>query len=86
MITAALAGELDDVDFETHAILQLEIPKSCPGVPDDILNPVTTWKDKQAYLTKAQYLAAAFNKNFTRYEAMATPEMLEGAPMAETTH
>lgn len=83
MITAALSGQLDKVDFDVHPVLQLHIPRTCPGVPTELLNPISTWKDKDAYIAKAQNLAEAFNRNFAQFEAMATPEMLEGAPMTE---
>jgi phosphoenolpyruvate carboxykinase (ATP) len=39
MITAALNGELDAVEYKYHARFGLAIPQTCPDVPDDILNP-----------------------------------------------
>lgn len=63
MVTAALNGDLDDVEFEMHPIFNLAMPKSCPGVPEEVLNPRNTWKDKAAYDQKAQELADLFAKN-----------------------
>src|SRR6187397_2117723 len=49
MINAALSGELDNVGFEVDPMFNLEIPKGCPNVPADVLQPKTTWADKSAY-------------------------------------
>ncbi|HEY1025468.1 MAG TPA: phosphoenolpyruvate carboxykinase (ATP) [Sphingobacteriaceae bacterium] len=80
MITAAINGELQNVRFEEHPVFGLMMPVTCPQVPAEILNPRNTWKDKAAYDQKASELAAAFNKNFSLYDACATPEMLQAAP------
>ena len=67
MITAALNGELDKVQYETMPVFGLSIPKSCPGVPNEILNPRNTWNDKNEFDAKSQTLAASFVKNFAQY-------------------
>jgi len=80
MITEALVGDLDSVDYETHPIFGLAMPITCPDVPDEILNPRNTWADKNAYDRKANQLAGEFNKNFEQFEAYANEEILSGAP------
>ena len=40
------------------------MPKSCPGVPSEILNPRNTWEDKAAYDVQAEKLRDMFRKNF----------------------
>ena len=52
-----VGGGLDDVETVTHEVFGLEVPKSCPGVPDDVLDPRKTWKDGGAYDAKAKDLA-----------------------------
>ena len=37
IITAAMEGELDNVEFEKQPIFDLLIPKSCPNLPSNIL-------------------------------------------------
>jgi phosphoenolpyruvate carboxykinase (ATP) len=60
------------------------VPKSCPNIPAEILNPRNTWKDKDAYDQKANYLADAFLKNFEKFSQFANEEILAGAPHAKT--
>jgi phosphoenolpyruvate carboxykinase (ATP) len=68
MITAALSGQLDGVNYHLHPIFNVEIPTTCPGVPDSVLDPRSTWQDPQAYDDQAKKLAAMFVENFTRFE------------------
>jgi phosphoenolpyruvate carboxykinase (ATP) len=80
MITAALNGELDNVDYAPHNVFGMEIPQSCPNVPAEILNPRNTWSDKEAYDAKANQLASEFTKNFEKYASMANDETKAAAP------
>jgi len=57
MIRAALAGALDAVPYERDPVFNLEVPTSCPGVPNDVLKPRTTWTDAAAYDAQAAKLA-----------------------------
>jgi phosphoenolpyruvate carboxykinase (ATP) len=80
MITAALNGQLDHVQFETHPVFGLQMPITCPEVPAEILNPRNTWSDKNSYDTKANDLANKFVKNFEQYADGASEEILAAAP------
>lgn len=80
IITAALNGDLDGVDYEEMPIFGLHIPKSCPNVPDEVLNPRTTWSNKEAFDKRANELAADFVKNFKKFEAKANEEIMAAAP------
>ena len=40
------------------------MPKSCPGVPGEILNPRNTWDDKAAYDRQAEKLRDMFRENY----------------------
>lgn len=83
MIAAALEGELKGVEFEKHPIFNLMMPKSCPNVPSEILNPKDTWKNKIAYDIQAKELSNSFKENFSKFEAYANDEILSGAPASE---
>jgi phosphoenolpyruvate carboxykinase (ATP) len=80
LITAVFAGALEKVEYETHPVFGLAMPKSCDKVPSEILNPRNTWSDKAAYDAKANELASAFNKNFEKFSAKAEEEILKAAP------
>ena len=82
MITAALNGELNDVEYKNHAVFGIAIPQSCPEVPSDILNPRNTWDDKDLYDEKAIELGKKFKANFSKFEEFANAEILAGAPKA----
>lgn len=80
MVSAALNGELDNVEYSTDPIFGLSIPASAPNVPDEILNPRNTWTDKVAYDKKAAELSNKFNSNFENYKDGASDEILAAAP------
>lgn len=81
MITAALDGNLNDVRYKKHDIFNLAMPMSCPGLSDqNILNPVQTWADTEAYRSKAITLAQSFHRNFMKYADQASAEILAGGP------
>jgi phosphoenolpyruvate carboxykinase (ATP) len=64
LLNAALVGELDDVETQIHPILELAIPRSCPGVDSALLNPRDTWDDPAAYDEAAAHLRDLFRENF----------------------
>ncbi len=80
MITAALEGQFDNLEFTKHETFGVDIPVSCPNVPDEVLDPKNTWSDKLAYDNKAKELALEFIKNFEKYSDFANEEILSGAP------
>ena len=80
MITAALEGKLDNAEYENHTVFGMAMPKNCPGVPSEVLNPRNTWADKTAYDEKAKYLAGLFVRNFEKYASGVGQEVLDAAP------
>ncbi len=68
MITAALAGRLDRVPYRRDAIFNLDVPETCPGVPDTVLDPRQTWPDPGQYDQAARNLARMFRENFKTFE------------------
>lgn len=80
MITAALNGKLNDVVYDKLPIFELAIPTECEGVPSELLNPRNTWSDKTAYDETANNLAGQFVKNFEKFAAETSEEILAAAP------
>ena len=86
MITAILNGDLDNVDYEQNFIFGLFMPKYCPGVPSEILDPMNTWLQKGAYVGKAIHLAHSFHLNFEKFAQQASEQIIEGGPLIDEHH
>jgi phosphoenolpyruvate carboxykinase (ATP) len=68
MLQAALDGTLRDVPMREHPQFRLAMPTKCPGVPDDVLDPRSTWADGAAYDAAARAVAGRFAANFRQFE------------------
>ena len=66
MVDAALTGRLAGVEYDEDRRFHVLVPKSCPGVPAEILDPKRTWEDKEAYEERADRLAAEFAAHFEK--------------------
>jgi phosphoenolpyruvate carboxykinase (ATP) len=82
MVSAALSGQLDQVETVTDPVFGLHVPARIPGIPDRLLRPRDTWADPEAYDAKARYLAGLFVDNFRRFEDVSE-EVLAAGPHAE---
>jgi phosphoenolpyruvate carboxykinase (ATP) len=49
-------------------------------VPDEILEPASSWSDKEEYDKKYKQLAQRFVENFKRFEAQASPDVIGAGP------
>ncbi|MDE8346645.1 MAG: phosphoenolpyruvate carboxykinase (ATP) [Acidocella sp.] len=67
LLSAALAGDLDHVDYRADPFFGLAIPANAPGVPADVLNPRMAWADPLAYDVAAAGLVKRFEENFTSF-------------------
>jgi phosphoenolpyruvate carboxykinase (ATP) len=67
MLHAAFSGQLDHVEHRTDPVFGLSVPVTCPGVPDEILDPRRTWAEPEAYDAAAQGLKDRFDANFRQY-------------------
>jgi phosphoenolpyruvate carboxykinase (ATP) len=85
LIAAALNGELDKAEYGTTPYFKLNFPKSCPGVPSEILEPRNAWADKADFEKTAANLAASFVKNFEQYAAGTSADILAAAPKLAVT-
>ena len=81
MLNAALFGELDDVAMEVDPIFQVAIPKHCPGIPDEVLQPASAWPDAEAYQVKARELAQLFQDNFRQFADETDPDIRNAGPI-----
>ena len=83
MVNAMTSGALDDVETRRHPIFNVEVPVSCPGVPDEVLDPRGTWPDPDKYDAQARELARMFEKNFEQYRSSVPPSVAEAGPSAD---
>ncbi|WP_091868996.1 phosphoenolpyruvate carboxykinase (ATP) [Pricia antarctica] len=83
MISSILEGELEKVDYEQHPIFGLHMPKYCKDVPSEMLDPMNTWLQKGAYVSKAIQLAHSFHLNFDKFINQASDEIMHGAPLID---
>lgn len=80
MVHGALDGQLDTVRTVTDPNFGLEVPTSCPNVPDEVLDPRGTWADPAAYDAQARKLAGMFTENFKQFEKDVSPEVRAAGP------
>jgi phosphoenolpyruvate carboxykinase (ATP) len=80
MIRAILNGSLAQTETTPDPIFGVNVPVSCPDVPNEVLQPRNTWEDKDAYDRQAKDLARRFNENFKKYEAGVSEAVRAVAP------
>jgi phosphoenolpyruvate carboxykinase (ATP) len=80
MVRAALGGALDGVRTHPDAVFGLHIPEAVPGVPDDVLDPRSTWPDPDAYDRQAAKLAGMFRENFEKFSAGVSDGIRRAGP------
>lgn len=87
MITAVLNGDLglyNYEDYHIHSVFGVAQPRTCPGVPSELLSPRQTWNDDEAYYKMAFKLSNAFRENFKQFESYASEEIRRGGPQRYT--
>ncbi len=80
IVRAAISGELNDVETKRDPIFNLAIPVSCPGVPEEILDPRATWSNEEDYEAKARDLAQRFHKNFDTFSGAVSQPVKDAGP------
>jgi phosphoenolpyruvate carboxykinase (ATP) len=66
LLNAALDGKLKEVEYREDKRFHVAVPKTCPGVSSEILNPENTWSDKRAFQERADILAGQFCESFNK--------------------
>ncbi|MEE8273703.1 MAG: phosphoenolpyruvate carboxykinase, partial [Alphaproteobacteria bacterium] len=79
LLHAALDGTLAKTPMTVDPNFGLDVPTNCPHVPGKVLNPRSTWADKDAYDETARELVARFRANFDAFEAYVTDEVKAAA-------
>jgi phosphoenolpyruvate carboxykinase (ATP) len=78
LLNAALDGSLNQAEFRKDPNFGFEVPVSVPGVDGGILDPRSTWADKDGYDRTAAKLVDLFVENFAEF----APHVEEGVRQA----
>jgi len=81
IVDAIHSGELHKIDTDVMPVFGLKVPKSCPGVPENILMPRNAWKSGDAYDAQLRKLADMFTDNFKKYESQSTDAVKTAGPV-----
>jgi phosphoenolpyruvate carboxykinase (ATP) len=82
MVRAALAGLLTGVAFAPDPVFRVLVPRTCPGVPAELLTPRATWENPVAYDAAARQLAELFRQNFAAYADQVSATVAAAGPLA----
>ncbi len=86
LLSAALAGELDDVPVRHAPVFGHDVPLKVEGVEDVVLDPRRTWEDREAFDAQVVRVAALFLKNFEPFEPYVDQAVLDAAPKPGNVH
>lgn len=67
LLSAALDGSLTEATFRKDPNFGFDVPVTVAGVDSSLLDPRSTWADKEAYDTQAAKLVEMFAENFEQY-------------------
>ncbi|NQZ56623.1 MAG: phosphoenolpyruvate carboxykinase (ATP) [Lentisphaeraceae bacterium] len=68
IVHAILDGSIENEEFTSNDIFHFQIPTTVKGVSTNILNPINTWSDKEAFKKASTTLAEMFIENFHQYQ------------------
>ena len=80
MLNAALEGKLNNVEYRKDRLFGFEVPLTCPDVPEDVLEPLNSWSNKDEYWQRYDALASRFIENFKLYANACTDEVKAAGP------
>jgi len=80
MVRAALSGQLAATPTQRDPIFRFDVPRQCPDVPSEVLNPRQTWPDPSAYDAQASKLAGMFIDNFAPFADEVSDDVRTAMP------
>ncbi|MBM4432012.1 MAG: phosphoenolpyruvate carboxykinase (ATP), partial [Chloroflexi bacterium] len=66
LVHAALDGKLKDLEYDEDPLFHILVPRACPDVDPGILNPRSTWEDRDGFDRRARKLANDFASYFDK--------------------
>ncbi|NND50048.1 MAG: phosphoenolpyruvate carboxykinase (ATP), partial [Rhizobiales bacterium] len=80
LLSAALAGKLDNAEMRTDPYFGFEVPLEVEGIEAKLLDPRQTWDDGEAFDAQSRELVTMFQENFSAFETAVDAEVLSAAP------
>ncbi|KAL8863853.1 MAG: hypothetical protein Q9174_007527, partial [Haloplaca sp. 1 TL-2023] len=80
ILDAIHSGTLAKEEYEVYETFNLNVPVSCPGVPDELLNPKKSWSGSTDFKEEVTKLGVLFVENFGKYRDEATEEVVRAGP------
>ena len=80
ILDAIHSGDLAKAEYENYQTFNLHVPKACPNVPDELLNPAKAWTGTTSFDNEVTKLAKLFNENFEKYSSEATEDVIKAGP------
>ncbi|KPL67057.1 phosphoenolpyruvate carboxykinase [Erythrobacter sp. SG61-1L] len=82
LLNAALDGSLNNAEFRKDPNFGFDVPVAVPGVDTSILDPRSTWADKDEYDATAAKLVQLFVDNFEQFADHVDESVKQAAPVA----
>jgi phosphoenolpyruvate carboxykinase (ATP) len=80
LLNAALTGKLTKVKYYKDPVFGFEVPKTCPDVPESVLEPWSSWPSREEYDKRYTDLAARFLENFAKFTDETPQEVIDAGP------
>jgi phosphoenolpyruvate carboxykinase (ATP) len=80
IVRALLSGKLDGVPVKTDPVFGLAVPTAVEGVPANVLDARSTWKDGAAYDAQAKKLAGMFRDNIAKFGSAVSANIIAAGP------
>ena len=80
LLNSALEGKLEDVEYRKDKLFGFEVPKTCPNVPESVLEPSNAWGSKEDYWRKYDALASLYIENFKLFKSGVPDEVIASGP------
>jgi phosphoenolpyruvate carboxykinase (ATP) len=85
LLNAALTGRLATVEYYCDPVFGFDVPRTCPDVPDNVLEPWSSWSSREEYEKRYRDLAQRFVENFKKFEDQTPREVVEAGPRIQET-
>lgn len=80
IVDAIHSGELARAEYEVYPVFNLHVPKSCAGIPSEILHPERSWQNEHLFEETRAKVARLFIENFKNYADRATHDTIAAGP------